>query len=106
MISLTGKHRLNFSYTCQFYGFPQTLISVKGIEQLVWCAESLEVYGVDACSEFPNTPYSQMNGISIRLKGGITPYMGWAITNAQTACSVQTTVVVNGANNAAVNIYY
>jgi len=57
-----AKHRLNkkFDYTCQFTGISATNYSVSQIAQLTWCTETLEVYGVNACSEFPNIAYRQM----------------------------------------------
>jgi hypothetical protein len=82
-----------------------TNFSMSQIAQLTWCTETLEVYGVSACSEFPNTAYSQMSGINVRTKAG-TPSVNWGISNVATSCGVQTTVVTNGATNALVDIYY
>jgi hypothetical protein len=107
LISLTGhSKRGGYSYSCQFYGYGDSRITVLHIPELVWCTETLEVYHVTECSQFPNTYYSQMGYINVLLKGGTVPDINWTITNAQTACSAQTTVVTDGAVNAAVNIYY
>jgi len=105
-IQLIGQTKKHFSYTCDFYGYSGTTITVRGIPQLVWATETLEVYGVTQCTEFPNTAYSQMFAVSLRLKGGITPAVGWSVTNAETACGVQTTIVADGGSDGAVNIYY
>ena len=46
-----------------------------------------------------------MAKINVRTKAG-TPSVTWGISNVATSCGVQTTVVTNGATNAAVDIYY
>jgi hypothetical protein len=105
VIKYVGKTNKKFDYTCQFTGISETTYSVNQIAQLTWCTETLEVYGVSACSEFPSTAYSQMSGINVRTKAG-TPSVNWGISNLATSCGVQTTVVTNGATNAVVEIYY
>jgi hypothetical protein len=105
VITFVSKTNKKFNYTCAFTGISGTNFSIKQIPQLTWCTETLEVYGVNQCSEFPNTAYTQMSGITVRTKAG-TPSINWGITDAQTSCGVQTTVVTNGATNAVVDIYY
>ena len=109
--SLTGVIKLSshtgtrYNYTCAFTGISGTNFSMKNIAQLTWCTETLEVYGVDQCSEFPNTAYSQMSGIKL-LTGTKTPSVNWSPTNAATSCGVQTTIVTNGGSDGVVDIYY
>jgi hypothetical protein len=107
-IRLIGSkpRRGEFSYTSDFYGYSGTTLTVLNIPQLVWATETLEVYNVSECTEFPNTVYSLMSSIGITLKGGITPSVGWSINNIATDCGVQTTIVINGASNGAVAIFY
>jgi hypothetical protein len=109
--SLTGiiqqitRKRSLFSYSSQIFGISGTELIVRNIPELIWCTETLEVYGVDECTEFPNTAYSQMYDINVQLKRGTAP-LAWSVTNAQTSCGVQTGVIVNGPSNGVVNIYY
>jgi hypothetical protein len=105
VINFVSKTTKKFNYSCAFTGISGTDFSINQIPQLTWCTETLEVYGVTQCSQFPNTAFTQMSGINLRTKAG-TPSMSWGITNAQTSCGVQTTVVTDGATNAAVDIYY
>jgi hypothetical protein len=105
VIKFVGKTNKKFDYTCQFTGISGTDFSMNQIAQLTWCTETLEVYGVDLCSEFPSTAYSTMSKINVRTKAG-TPSVTWGISNVATSCGVQTTVITNGATNAAVDIYY
>lgn len=105
-ISLIAKKRSVCSYTCDFYGINGTSLTISNIPELVWCTETLEVYNVTQCAEFPSMAYSEMYGINIVLRNGTAPSMNWAVTNAQTNCGTQTTVVANGAVNGTVYIYY
>jgi hypothetical protein len=105
VITFASKTNKKFNYTCAFTGISGTNFSINQIPQLTWCTETLEVYGVNQCSEFPNTAFTQMPGINVRTEAG-TPSINWGITDAQTSCGVQTTIVTNGATNAAVDIYY
>lgn len=105
-ITLIGHKKRNFSYTSDFYGYSGTTLTVRDIPQLVRATETLEVYGLSQCTDFPNTAYSLMHSIGITLKGSITPSVGWSINDVATACGVQTTIVVNGASNGAVAIFY
>jgi hypothetical protein len=109
--SLTGIIRLlshkagKFSYSCQFSGVSGSRLIVHGIRELVWLTETLEVYGVNQCTDFPNTTKSLMYDINVQTRQGYPP-LAWSITNADTVCGVQTAVTVNGSYSGAVYIYY
>ena len=105
-ITLIGQQKRNFSYTSDFYGYSGTTLTIRNIPQLVWATETLEVYSVSACTDFPSTAYTQMYSILIQLKGGTIPGMSWSVSNVSTSCGVQTTVPVDSANGGVVNIYY
>jgi hypothetical protein len=104
-IQLIRRKHNSFSYSSQIIGISGTQLSVYHIPELIFCSETLEVYGVDKCTEFPNTAYSQMFDINVQLKRGAAP-LAWSITNQETSCDVQTAVIVNGPSNGVVNIYY
>jgi hypothetical protein len=105
VITLTSQSGQNFTYSCEFTGISGTNFSIENISQLTWCTETLEVYGVSACNEFPNTAYSEMDDINV-LTGGKTPSVDWVPTDVATSCGVQTTIVTNGGTDAAVDIYF
>lgn len=105
VIKLTSHSGANYNYTCRFTQFSGTNFSIKNIPQLTWCTETLEVYGVDQCTEFPHTSFSKMHGIKL-LTGTTVPSVSWTPTDVSTSCGVQTTIVTNNGSNGAVNIYY
>ena len=109
--SLTGIIRLlshkagKFSYSCQFSGVRGSKLIVHGTRELVWLTETLEVYGVNQCTDFPNTTKSLMYDINVLNRQGYPP-LAWSITNADTVCGVQTTVATNGSYAGAIYINY
>jgi hypothetical protein len=105
VITLTGESGGQYSYSCAFTGIAGTDYTISNIAELTWCTETLEVYGVKECTEFPKTAHSQMSGIGL-LTGSKAPSVNWTPTDAKTNCGVQTTIVTNGATDAVVDIYY
>jgi hypothetical protein len=105
-ITLNSKSNGLYTYTSDFYGINGTSLTIYNIPQLVWCTETLEVYGVSQCAEFPNMAYSEMFGIYIYLRNGTNPTMNWSVTNAQPYCGTQTTIVNDGSVNGTVYIYF
>jgi hypothetical protein len=53
----------------------------------------------------PGRRIAEPSRINIRNEGTV-PAMTWTIGNNQTACGVQTTIVTDGAVNAAADVYY
>ena len=104
-ITVSAGSKNTYSYVCQFTEFPGTYFPVNQIPELRWCAETLEVYGVDACTDFPNTPYSEMVGITV-ANIARSPAVDWTVTNVNTSCGVQTIINTNGGVNASLFIYY
>ena len=64
------------------------------------------MYGLDQCTDFPNTSYTEMYSVNIVLTNGYPPSMQWTVTNAATSCGVQTGIGYGGAVNAILDIYY
>ncbi|MBV8485111.1 MAG: hypothetical protein JO077_19875 [Verrucomicrobia bacterium] len=105
-ISLIKKKRALCTYKSDFYGIDASILTVRDIRQLVWCTGTLEVYGLDQCTDFPNTAYTEMYSVNIVLTNGYAPSMQWTVTNAATSCGVQTGIGYGGAVNAILDIYY
>jgi hypothetical protein len=105
-ITLIQKRHQLCSYTCNFYGISGTSLTVYNIPELVWCTETLEVYNLTECTEFPPEAYSEIYGINIYMRNGDRPSMSWSVTNVQTNCGTQTVVITNSAVNGLVYIYY
>jgi hypothetical protein len=57
VIKLLSKTNSLASYSCEFTGLAKSKLTVNSIAPLVWLAEVLEVYSVDTCTDYPNTPF-------------------------------------------------
>lgn len=105
VIKLLSQKNSLANYFCRFTGITSSNLTIKNISPLVWLAEVLEVYSVDTCSDYPNTPFSEMSKIDVKIKN-TTPSVTWGVSSGDPACGVTTTVVTQGGKNAAVDIYY
>src|SRR5262249_14691228 len=47
----------DFDYHCWFKGYPGTRLDVVGSHELLVVTESLEAYGLQQCSDYPDTPF-------------------------------------------------
>ena len=46
IMTLTGQSAAGFSYNCEFGGIANTGLPIENVEQLTWCIETLEAYGL------------------------------------------------------------
>ena len=56
IMTLTAQSASGFSYNCQFQGVANTGLPIQNVEQLTWCAQTLEAYSVQRCSHYPGLP--------------------------------------------------
>jgi hypothetical protein len=89
VMTLTGQSAQGFSYNCEFQGIANTSLAVQNIQELTWCIETLEVYGITKCSDYPNTDKTAMAAIDLRT-GNTAPTVVWTVNNAVTDCGQHT----------------
>ena len=104
-ITLTAQKSAGDTYVIEFDGIGPTKLTMKDLPEMAWFVETLEVYGVDVCSDYPNQAFSEMSKINLKA-GSKTPSVTWSPTDDETGCGVQTTIVTQGGKNGAVDIYY
>ncbi len=61
VITLNGQSASGFSYSCEFEGIANTSLPIQNVEELTWCIETLEAYGVMACSDYPQNPENRIH---------------------------------------------
>jgi hypothetical protein len=105
VIKLLSQTNSSADYSCEFTSIYRSKLTVNNIAPLVWLAEVLEVYSVDSCTDYPNTPFSEMSNIDVKIRKR-TPAVTWSASSGDPACGVTTTVVTQGGRNGAVDIYY
>jgi len=105
VITETGSSSAGFSYNCQFAGIPHSNLPIQNVQQLTWCIETLECYGLQHCSDYPNTCGTAMAGIEIEAGGSpVTP--SWSPTNFVTDCGQHAVVISDSSPGGAVDLYY
>jgi hypothetical protein len=106
VITLTGQSAGSFSYNCQFQGIDNTSLPITNVQELTWCAETLEAYGLQTCSDYPNTACTQMGAIGIQTSGQTNPAVTWSATNLVTDCNQLATVVSDANPGGEVDLCY
>lgn len=109
VMSLTAVNGNEYSYTSSFSGYPaSTEMTVNNAPQLIWAFETLECYGMQSESDYPNalgtTPYISMNNIQMLLNSGVTAPLDWTVDNAITDDDQHTVIVTQGAPNGIVDL--
>lgn len=89
VMTLTGQSAQGFSYNCEFQGIANTSLAVQNIQELTWCIETLEAYGITKCSDYPNTDKTAMTAIDLRT-GNTHPTVVWTVTDSVTDCGQHT----------------
>lgn len=105
VMTLTSQSGNSYSYYSQFEGLAGTSLPVLNIDELAWCSETLEAYGVAQCSDYPATAFTPFQAISIQT-GNIAPPLNWAVDNKVTDCGQHAVIVNNSATDGEVDIYY
>jgi hypothetical protein len=105
IMTLMGQSGTQFSYNCQFQGIPNTSLPITNVQELTWCAETLEAYNLTQCSDYPNADLTAFRSIDIRTQAG-APAVVWTPQTDVAGCG-QHTIVVSDANPAGeVDLYY
>ena len=89
VMTLTGQSAQRLSYNCEFQGIANTSLAVQNIQELTWCIETLEAYGITKCSDYPNTDKTAMAAIDLRT-GNTQPTVVWTVTDSVTDCGQHT----------------
>lgn len=105
IMSLTGESGSAFSYDCSFAGIANSLLPITNVEELTWCAQTLEAYNLTKCSDYPNADDTAMASIDIQT-GSVRPTLAWTGKTAVSDCGQHTVVASNANPGGAVDIFY
>jgi hypothetical protein len=105
VMTLTGQSGGQFSYNCEFQGIADTGWSIQNVQELTWCIETLEAYGITTCSDYPDTDSTVFRAISIQT-GASTPALGWTPEDTVTDCGQHAVVASNANPNGEVDLFY
>ena len=105
LMQLTGSGPFGFSYTCEFQGIPNTKLPITNVNELRDCVQTLEAYGVQQCSDYPDSLRTVFSAINIRT-GLVAPALNWIPVNGATDCKQKAIVVSNQNPGGEVDVYY
>ncbi len=105
VMTLTSHSSAGFSYNCEFQGIANSNLAIQNVQELTWCIETLEAYGITKCSDYPNTGDTAFTNIAIQC-GSITPTITWSAANIVTDCGQHARVINNSATAGEVDIWY
>jgi hypothetical protein len=105
VMTLTGQTGSSFNYNCVFQGIPQTSLPIENVQELTWCAQTLEAYNLTQCSDYPNTLETAMKAIDIQT-GSVHPVISWTAEDVVTDCGQGTVVVSNSSTSGEVDLKY
>ena len=106
IMTLTAQSANGSSYNCEFQGIANSGLTIQDVEELTYCVETLECYGITQCSDYPDTDKTAMAAINIET-GSTHPTVTWAATNSVTDCGQHTLLFDQDcSNNGEVDLWY
>jgi Domain of unknown function (DUF4214) len=108
VMTLTAQSAHGFSYNCDFTGIANTSLVIQNVQELTWCIETLEAYGITKATDYPATAVTAFTGIE--LKVGTAPAtdaaLAWTAVDSITDTGQHAIVVSNANPGGEVDIYY
>jgi hypothetical protein len=108
VMTLSSQNAQGFTYNCEFQGIANTSLAIQDVDELTWCIETLEAYGVTKATDYPATTKTSFT--SIELKTGTAPgtdaTLTWTDVNAVTDTGQHAITVSNSNPGGAVDLYY
>ncbi|MEP6561240.1 MAG: hypothetical protein ABJD68_09235 [Nakamurella sp.] len=105
VMTLTARQGNQFSYNCVFTGIANSGLPITNVDELTWNIETLEAYGVQQASDYPNTNFTAFYGVDLQNSVG-HPALSWTAVNAVTDVGQSARVVSNSNPGGEVDIYY
>ena len=105
VMTLTGQSPAGFSYNCEFSGIANTSLPIQNVQELTWCIETLEAYGIKSRADYPATCRTAMRAIELKV-GQSEAKLAWAPVNSVTDTGQHCVVVSNASPGGEVDLFY
>ena len=106
VMKLTSSSGDKYNYNSSFAGYSFSTLQVNNLFNPDWASETLEVYGIKQCSDYPADEKVRMSEIMLEIKDTTYPLLYWSPIDEATECGQHTIVVTNGSYNGVVDIYF
>jgi hypothetical protein len=104
-MTLTGTSGTQHSYSCDFAGIANATLPITNVEELTWCIETLEAYGITAATDYPDTFETAMTHIDLET-GATHPTITWSANDPVTDTGQHSVVVSNDTSAGEVDLCY
>jgi hypothetical protein len=95
-----------YSYNCQFEGLDGTSLDVQDENELTDCVETLEAYGIQSGSDYPDGGgMTAMSDIQIQV-GGAEAALSWQTEDASITCGEHAELVSNDSPGGEIDLHY
>ena len=102
VIKLTSVNGKKYSYNSSFAGVSGSGLQVNNLRKADWAYETLEVYNIAECTEYPADTVMQWTDIQIKTDS-IYPALIWTPQNTLTDFGQETTIISNSSTNGEVD---
>jgi hypothetical protein len=108
IITLTGQDNNGFSYDCEFQGIANSGFPIQNVEELIWCVETLEAYGITQATDYPGGDMTALRAIALQTDTNpvTNPVLAWTPVDSVTDRGQHTIVVSNANPGGEVDIHY
>lgn len=111
--NLTGVMKLTsdsgniYSYSSSFTrdSIAGSTLQLNNAPPFNWADETLEVYGISKCSDYPSDEKIKMSDIQIKVDSTY-PTITWTPANVATECGQHTNIVSNSSAHGEVDLYF
>lgn len=105
LMTQTGSANGQFSYNCIFQGIANSALPIQNVQELTWCAETLEAYGLKQADDYPAAGKCAMTSIQI-VTGNTDPTLSWTADTPVSDTGQHTIVVSNANPGGEVDLYF
>jgi len=105
LMTLTGNAGGQFSYNCLFQGIANSALPIQNVQELTWCAQTLEAYSIQQASDYPAAGKCAMTDIEI-VTGSVHPALIWTPESPVSDTGQHTIVVSNASPGGEVDLYF
>ena len=105
VIKLTSDSGSAFNYNSAFTEYPESALQVNNLNRADWAYETLEVYNLIGCDEYPSDTVIKMTDIKIETDS-VYPSLSWIAQNLVTEYGQHTNIVSDSSNGGEVDIYF
>jgi hypothetical protein len=85
---LTGQDGVSSSYTCQFLGIPESMLSIQNVPTLISAEMVVTAFGLTQPLDYPANGMTAMTAISLKSGGvDVAPVAPWVIPDSRIGAS-------------------